>query len=407
MLQIDNHTAWPIAIFPNSNGQWTGLCKTSFSYASGRVTLLDSPQPIEPADQYVTPNNDEQNSHTSNGITPAQAMLSVAGEYVPNKAKAEVLMSGTAYPPADAKPGVTDVRIQISKPEYDMWHKTIQVYGQRYWQLATKSKTTKSNTTRSSSRRSQKRKPNFAEAESQYEMRTEPLTEPLPITYQHSASSIPDDNGFSDNPVGIQSLAAQLQAQAKVQAQAQEDANELPNTIPAPRIVYNPQLPSKPIKPAKPASPKPAGIVAGFGPIAPHWLPRVSTQLSLQELTETQAETSNSEDLAAIHNQAPTDQQLAYYFEGGESIELTGLTPESTTNQWMLPMVTIVANLVLADGQRTALTFTCDTLNIDADEQTFSLIHRSPIPVSPTAMAKHWLEVTAVTIQPIQAPDNH
>lgn len=382
MLQLHNNTTWPAELFPSSEEAYTAVLKLSFAYKPKTTSpdttclqpcdihVLDNPIPIEPADAY-----------DDHGDDPSQAFITTASDYLPPKAKSDLWLQGTAYP-SPIQPSTEKTKRQSTKtitpsiaaitliwPDDTTWQKTLHVYGERQWQHQTK--TTKKN---------QQNLPH-------YQAIAEPLTEPLALTYADAASSLDNDDGFCSNPAGHRPLPEN------------KETTDYPDELPAPRI----ELSTQPI-----TSPYPSeayNIPAGFGPIAPFWLPRVT---GLSAASETSDENSTPVETLAeqAYNQAPLDQQFDTRFTGGETLQLYGLAPpvdnHLTHQAWAIPVMQITANQVNPQGERTPITFACDTLTINSDEQTFALVLRSALSLASNTGESHWLEILSVDIQPVE-----
>jgi hypothetical protein len=129
----------------------------------------------------------------------------------------------------------------------------------------------------------------------------------------------------------------------------------------------------------------PAGRVppAGFGPLAPHWVPRC------QETTDNAQQTGGFNDCPwqeelpeNLFNAAPLDQRFDRPFEGMLSLQLKGLVAD--TRQDILinlpenkPRIQIELN-----GKTSELQALCDTLVVRADAMQIHLICRCALPWS-------------------------
>ncbi|MDN3381035.1 MULTISPECIES: DUF2169 domain-containing protein, partial [unclassified Pseudoalteromonas] len=124
--------------------------------------------------------------------------------------------------------------------------------------------------------------------------------------------------------------------------------------------------------------------VASFAAIPSHWSPRIERLPEVDETAlmagEYPFKTAQPKDL---YNTAPADQQVTAEFAKGWTCQLTGLYPLQQYGQqqrielpYQPPIVEVVNTLT-----RERLSMRCDTLVIDSDAQSFSLLWRGHLSI--------------------------
>jgi hypothetical protein len=221
---------------------------------------------------------------------PGSSSLLYESDLIQLKPATDVILSGHAYAPEGNAATRTDVQLRVADAT-----KTLMVFGDRIWDKGINGLV---------------------------------MTDPdpfvkMPLTYERAFGGVDtrsDDtkehNWDSRNPVGTGfAVSAEHLAGQKV-----------PN-VEDPRSLVK----------SWDDRPEPAG----FGPIACHWSPRV-------ELAGTYDEKWRNERFPLVpadfddrfYQCAPQDQQISGYLRGGESVELTNLTPGGFL-RFTLPMVTM------------------------------------------------------------------
>jgi hypothetical protein len=115
-----------------------------------------------------------------------------------------------------------------------------------------------------------------------------------------------------------------------------------------------------------------------FGPIGRHWAPRVGYAGSYDARWRAERMPLLPADFdARFHHAAPPDQILAGHVKGGEAVQVTGCT-RSGVLAFELPAMRVTAalRLFLRDVE---LALACDTLAIDADRASVSLLYRGAV----------------------------
>jgi hypothetical protein len=123
----------------------------------------------------------------------------------------------------------------------------------------------------------------------------------------------------------------------------------------------------------------------GFGPIAPHWLPRVALAGTFDDKWSQDRKPLLPEDFdPAFYNVAPADQQLDG-FVAGEEVRLTAMTP-GQRDRFALPDLVVAVTFV---GEKLVLETTTeiDTLTICPAERRFSLLARATFTPRPTILS--------------------
>lgn len=142
-------------------------------------------------------------------------------------------------------------------------------------------------------------------------------------------------------------------------------------------------------------TPKDRPVPAGFGPIAPSWLPRSKQQGTRdQRWALFRAPLPPKDFDPGFHNAAPADQQLEKgYFKGDEAIVLTGLHP--TRQRWTtalpgkrLRVFCLVDNAEerkkrpeAPEKKLVEVAMSLDTVHLDADKAEMVLLWRGQAPV--------------------------
>jgi hypothetical protein len=117
----------------------------------------------------------------------------------------------------------------------------------------------------------------------------------------------------------------------------------------------------------------------GFGPIAPHWQPRVALAGTYDEAWRKNRSPLPPLDFdPAFHNVAPTDQQLDR-FVAGEKVSLTYMTA-AVHDSFTLPDLSVPVAFAVADALVNATTVV-DTIIVEPEERRFSLVARAAVPL--------------------------
>jgi hypothetical protein len=138
--------------------------------------------------------------------------------------------------------------------------------------------------------------------------------------------------------------------------------------------------------PARPIqSPKDRPAPQGFGPIAPHWLPRASLAGTYDERWEKERKPLLPEDFnPAFFNAAPVDQQLDG-FVAGEEVRLTSMTAAGR-ERFLLPDLGVPVTFV-SDKLVTETAAAVDTIVISPAARRFSLVARASFSPRPTILS--------------------
>lgn len=257
---------------------------------------------------------------------PNTSPLMVAHETMPFKQHAELIITGTAHPNTH-QPHWTDVSAELVTLDGAQWKKSLRIHAPR----------------------------ETVDGKLQY---TKPM-EATSITYQQAQGFAQNDDGFSANPAGLFIEPEHLEQPPKDQTIAwfTQEYTEASTAEPLP---------------------------AGFGALAPFWLPRVMRP-----------------DLdASKHNVAPDDQQLSHTFNGGERLTMSGFFDSAiyptASLTCALPGPLVSAQLINTEGQPTPLDLIGDTLIVDTDAATISHLWRAQVPHPVDDTAPMWVTVQAL-----------
>lgn len=122
------------------------------------------------------------------------------------------------------------------------------------------------------------------------------------------------------------------------------------------------------------------GRVVGFGPIGPAWLPRRKFAGTYDDAWRNDRYPSLPKDFDPRFNQcAPADQILPGYVGGGEVVAVTGASPQGPI-KFNVPRLQPVITVRLAQRRET-LPVVCDTLIVDADAPSVTLVYRARLVV--------------------------
>ncbi|KAF7769663.1 hypothetical protein PCIT_a2533 [Pseudoalteromonas citrea] len=320
---IHNQTAWQVETFDG----WTQtneaatfiVLKQSFEFDNTGAYSEKIPSlPLVAADEYVA--------------EPATSSLRQACELVPFKQGFEVYGVLKSYLPAHKQARVLEVELALSTEHAPLFNKRLRVTGARYWQRTL-----------------------FGPVASE----PQPLST-LTLDYGVTFGGYRKDKATQcllENPAGRGYKLKNKQSynQALVQV-------EYANTVQR-----------------KPSQSAP---VASFGPIPSHWAPRVQYVPQVDQAALLASEYPFSEPQPAqLYNYAPLDQRVLAKYAANWQLKLTGLCAQLPYGEQVtlhLPYTT--PNVVLHTGlNRYPLTLCCDTLVLDTDEQSFSLIWRAAI----------------------------
>lgn len=325
MLDLDNRTGWGAEIYPGWSRegrlQMTVVIKAAFTYDNqGKLTPLTPPPPIEEADRYRG--------------EPGKSSLAAACESVPFKAGSEVLLAGTLFPPATDRP-VAEATLGILFPDARPWEKTVWAFGARRWERGLLAPC----------------------------IGRPAALAPVPLLYElaYGGSDPRDADAFhGPNPAG-KGFSKRGWGMTGM---------ELPQLEAPPTFITGPTTRVAP---------------AGFGPLSPLWEPRVKAFEHYDKQAAEWGAPFADRALADTYNAAPLDQRFPRPFTGGERLRLKGFHPEPEAREISLLLPRLRPELRLAwegeDGEQ-ILTPVCDTLTIDTDARTLSLLWRCAVPFS-------------------------
>lgn len=324
MIRIDNRTDWTAERYSgwdrDRKRQQTLVFKVGYSFdAAGELSPLPRP-PIEEADRYSG--------------DPETSSLVAANEIMPYKKGGEILLFGSAHPKNPNKT-VHRVKAGIRLQNDLFWHKELRVFGPRTWQ-----------------RKFLLAVPSLPKA----------IKEPVPLVYENAYGGCdPVNSGkvFAANPAGVGYSLRGLRTKGLT----------LPQIECGRRFIASP-----------------AGRVApaGFGPIPPHWEPRNKETVEIDEKAIAAGGCPWAEDPPeSLYNTAPMDQRFDRPFEGGMTLSLEGLVADASSDVLInLPEVKPYVQSEQSGSYRDHAAV-CDTLVIDTDQMTVSMIFRCALPWLP------------------------
>ncbi len=320
MLELLNESPWSAGLYTgwgrDRQHQMTLVVKAGFRFDARGTVSAEQGVEIETSDRHYD--------------APLTSALEAASDIVPFKAGGELLLSGTAYPPhRTALVAKTEAALVFADGR--RWSKSLRITGRRRWQ-----------------RKLVMMLPGDPE----------PMA-PTPIRYEFAYGGVDRVRQALEarNPVGLG-----FAKYGRV-ANGQEMA----------RIEKGPAFVSKPSEHPAPA---------GYGPIPAGWQPRRG-----------ETENVDEEALAAglcpyaqqpsptMFNYAPPDQRFPAPFAGGEAVTLRGFFPNlnDTAVSFQLPRLQLEAHLSL-EGALQPVALVCDTVIVDTELSTVSLVWRGAIP---------------------------
>ncbi len=322
MLELSNQSGWAAGLYEDWNSnlepQLTVVFKSTFQFdQNGKLEPLPDEVLIE-ADQ-----------HTGD---PEKTGLLEASEIAPFKQGSEFYLYGTARPERD-KMTAMEVGVGIYFNEKSQWKKVLRVFGERKWA---------------------KTMVNYIHDEPGH-------VEEIPLSYEYAfggANPNDDDDVYEANPIGI--------------GYNSDQRHLLSDQLP--RIELGPNFMMTPMQKLTPA---------GFAPLPVFWEPRASdTGAPSEDPMENGGCPYTKDAKACLHNVASIDQRFSKPFTGGEVLHLRGLLAEVShkkTVQVVLPELHPQLYTIIHDEANT-LSPICDTVVVDTDKKTLSMIYRIGIP---------------------------
>ena len=319
MLKLANNTDSIANIYVgyshDANAQFTAVVKASFAFtAEGEVKSIAA-VPLQDSDEWCGP--------------PHFSSLTASGEIMPFKEGAEILLSGSVFPPEN-KYHVMDISLGLQHDKIN-WQKNLRLFGNRRWE-----------------RHGLHYQPSHPE-----------FLTPIELSYENSFGGVcpyRSDQSYTANPAGKAFLT-------------REKDWEL---VQLPSIEYANNLLEKPGQQVMPA---------GFGAIPLQWSPR-TPKLKKEQFASLDGgrHPENLKLPLNFYNIAPEDQRFKNKFVGGELIKLRGLIKNVEIGKIVelkIPQIKFYAELSSANNIQ--VNFNCDTLLIDIDTQQFHLIWRAAI----------------------------
>ncbi|MFK7991490.1 MAG: DUF2169 domain-containing protein [Sandaracinaceae bacterium] len=260
------------------------------------------------------------------------------------KPRGEVTLVGTAHAPRGRA-----VRSMVAGFRFGAVHKEVAVVGDRMW------------------------KPGLLGGMSE----PAPFTS-MPLTWDRAFGG----KGNPDNPIGRGIQPVMVGGEPRV---------VLPNLEDRAAMLKNSQARVSP---------------TGTGPIPPTWSPRAARAGTYDAIWHATRWPWFPKDLDFRYfNAAPEDQQIVGFWKGDESFELQHLHPEHARIQARLPGVRPRCVTAVRRGQDAKIeevALSLDTVTLDADALTVTLVWRGNRPVSDEHHPE--LEQVFVTEEPVDAP---
>ncbi len=335
MLEFSNQSNWVGALYPDwdyqQQHQLTAVFKASYQFdETGQLSPIEGAPPLVEADE-----------HQGDALTSS---LKAVNEIMPFKEGSEFYLYGTAYPEREGLIAM-EVGVGILFTDQTKWKKVLRVFGKRNWK---------------------KTMVNYI-----HDDNPQPVEE-IPLSYEYAfggTNQQDDEDAYAANPCGI--------------GYNSDQRNLLTDELP--RIESSPGFMTSPMQKPTPA---------GFGPLPVFWEPRVSDTGEPVEDPTTQGGCPYSKSTKrCVHNVAPYDQRFKKTFKGGEVIHLRALVAgvsHQKAIQIVLPelkpqLYTIINN------EAELLSPVCDTVVINTDERTVSMVYRAGIPWRLTDRRKGWV----------------
>ncbi|MBB1307463.1 DUF2169 domain-containing protein [Pseudoalteromonas sp. SR43-5] len=263
---------------------------------------------------------------------PAHSPLSEVNEQVAFKHGFEVYGDFTAYPPKAKQARVIEVELGLHDKTQPLFKKRLRVTGARFWKRSLLGP-----------------------------VATDPnIIEPTSINYSNAfgGKDLNDESNYLlENPIGRGFKLKNKQAKGQQ----------------LPCIEYANQLLRKPSH---------TTLVASFSAIPSHWSPRIELMPDIDQ----KALMAGNYPFKTVldehfNNMAPLDQRVKKEFSQGWAFSLSGLYPLQEYGQHQrveIPFEEPIVQLVNTLNRHT-INMRCDTLIIDSDAQSFSLLWRGSI----------------------------
>jgi hypothetical protein len=121
-------------------------------------------------------------------------------------------------------------------------------------------------------------------------------------------------------------------------------------------------------------------IPAGFGPIAPGWIPRASLAGTYdRSWQENEAPLPPKNFNERFYRAAPVDQQLSEFMAAGQTMELVNMTPADPFWRVRIPNLAFKMRVIFTDGEEQA-TAVLHTAMLDPDQHRVQLVWQSSLP---------------------------
>jgi hypothetical protein len=119
---------------------------------------------------------------------------------------------------------------------------------------------------------------------------------------------------------------------------------------------------------------------AGFGPIAPHWMPRAALAGTYDEAWQANQAPLLPKDFdERFYRSAPADQQFRYHLPAGQVIELFNMTPEGNWRV-QLPDLRFRMRVFFADSKDECADAVLHTVLLDPDQRRVQLVWHTSLP---------------------------
>jgi hypothetical protein len=317
---------------PDGREQLVTIAKVTWSVSpSGAVTLRSPPAPL----RFVAELRDGPGTS-----------LRYPDDRVQHRPGTDVVMIGTAHPPANQRVTVIDVVLRVGDGQAIRIDKTARVYGPRVWLRGLMG---------------------VAPGPPQ------PLG-PTPLIYENSYGGRDDSDPARSlaeerNPVGT--------------GVTRDSASLVGLAVPP---VEDPHHPLSSRRPAP----------AGFGPIPSHWLPLLAHGGTYDEAWMRERAPVRPRDFdTRFDGCAPDDQHCDPPLRGDEGYEIHGVLSDRVW-RFKLPLYRPAFTAKRRDEREERhLSTHLDTVVIDADEGVVELTWRASVPLPPVPQLLHWVRVAS------------
>lgn len=329
MLQLDNTTPFAanMALFPNEEAIDTLYILVKATFNIGKQwTLADEQLPPVEGDEYWT--------------EPGKSSIKYASDYHTGKASSDIIMLGHAFAPNNQEVNQLDVSLTVGQV-----HKTVRVFGDRYWQDGR-------------------------------------ITAPKPfrtmaMVYEKAYGGVHIADG--------QVVAAEERNPVGRGFVGQRKPEEM-NGVPLPNLEDPNNLIQDPMQQPEPAC---------FGAIAGHWMPRSQYAGTYDEAWQSGRAPYLPEDFdKRFYSMAHPDLIYPEFLRGGEPVEISSMHPRGTI-KFILPTVRLKTDITVA-GSSVQPAFNLETLIIEPNQLKLGMVWRAAMQCDKKSLKISDVRVTMV-----------